>query len=274
MTKMDKIEKMRELGKGISEKLRLPTDPVAVKFIENPNEEIPDEVFRPSKAGKKMTLCQGFTMARRDGGNVGFTMEDNVCVASSLAHGWGEVEDEEMLKSQEIAGYHADAEAEAEIGLKRKWMPSGKFEGMLISPLNQTIAEPHVVLIYGNPGHMHHLIAALTYEGRVINSNFYSTGESCIKGLIETYLTGEPQVVIPGLGDRVNSAAGENEMCMGIPADLLEETNDNLLTSVWELVGKPISSLLPEVPEDLTPAWPYLRKKLSEGEEKQENSQS
>lgn len=52
-------------------------------------------------------------MARRDGENLGFTIEDNVCVASSLAHGWDEIEDDEMLKSQEIAGYHVDAEAEA-----------------------------------------------------------------------------------------------------------------------------------------------------------------
>lgn len=49
---------MKGLGKEISEKLRLPTDPVAVKFVENPDKEIPKEVFRPSKAGQKMTYAK------------------------------------------------------------------------------------------------------------------------------------------------------------------------------------------------------------------------
>jgi hypothetical protein len=48
---------------------------------------------------------------------------------------------------------------------------------------------------------------------------------------------------------------------MGIPAELIQETMENLLVGK---IGQPIAFLLPEVPENLTPAWPYLRKKLQE----------
>ncbi len=68
-------------------------------------------------------------------------------------------------------------------------------------------------------------------------------------------------MVIPGLGDRVNSMTGEDEMCMGIPVELIRETVDNLFPG---FIGQPVSSLLPDVPDNLTPAWPYLRKKLEE----------
>ena len=247
-------------GQSFYERLRLLTHPLAVRFIEDPA-EIPKGAFRPSNYGKKMTLCQGFTLSRRSGTTVAFTMEDNVCVASSLAHGWDELDIGLVLRSQELAGYYADMESLVKSGMTRQLMPPKKFKGMVISPLSTAEFEPHVALIYGNPVVMHHLISALSYHGHVINSNFYITGESCLKGLITPYILKAPQVVIPGLGDRVNSGTGEDEMCMGIPAELLQETVDNLLIG---MIGQPIAFLLPDVPENLTPAWPFLRDKLQE----------
>ena len=254
------LEIFREHGRTLYDKLRLLTHPLAIRFIEDVS-EIPQGAFRPSVFGKKMTLCQGFTLSRRSGATVAFTLEDNVCVASSLAHGWEELEIADVLKSQDLAHYYADMDSLVKSGMTRKLMPPKKFKGMLIAPLQKTGFEPHVLLIYGNPVVMHHLISALSFHGRVINSNFYITGESCLKGLITPYLTKEPQVVIPGLGDRINSMTGEDEMCMGIPAELLQETMENLLVGK---IGQPIAFLLPEVPENLTPAWPYLRQKLQE----------
>jgi uncharacterized protein (DUF169 family) len=260
MSEITGLETFREQGRTLYDKLRLLTHPLAIRFIEDVA-EIPKGAFRPSAFGKKMTLCQGFTLSRRSGATVAFTLEDNVCVASSLAHGWEELEIADVLKSQDLAHYYADMESLVKSGMTRKLMPPKQFKGMLIAPLQKTVFEPHVALIYGNPVVMHHLIAALSFHGRVINSNFYITGESCLKGLITPYLTKEPQVVIPGLGDRMNSMTGEDEMAMGIPAELLQETVDNLLVGK---IGHPVSSLLPDVPENLTPAWPYLRAKLKE----------
>jgi len=258
------LAKVREQGAELYDKLRTLTFPLGVRFLEH-GEDMPEGVFRPSAYGKSMTLCQGFTLARRSGASVGFTADDNVCLASTAAHGWKSVDPLDMLKSQEMAGYHAGPDAEAKVGMTRKMMPAGRFYGMVISPLPKTEVLPQVVLVYGNPTAIHHLIASLTYHGRVINSNFYSTGESCIKGLIETYLTDGPQVVIPGLGDRVTSMTGEDEMLMGIPAALLSEAVENLFAGK---IGQPVAFLMPDVPDNLTPAWPYLREKMSPDEEK------
>ncbi len=254
------LAKLREQGSAIYDKLRLLTHPLGIRFIEDLS-EIPRGAFRPSEYGKSMTLCQGFTLARRSGATVAFTMEDNVCVASSLGWGWDEVDAADFLKSQELPRYYASMEAFAKANVGRKTMPANKFMGAVMAPLSKVEFEPHVALIYGNPVVMHHLITALCYNGRVINSNFYITGESCHKGVVEPFLNKEPQVVIPGLGDRVNSMTGEDEMCMGIPAELIKEMVDNLFPA---MIKQPIAFLLPDVPDNLTPAWPYLRKKLEE----------
>jgi hypothetical protein len=60
---------------------------------------------------------------------------------------------------------------------------------------------------------------------------------------------------------------GEDEMCMGIPAELIPEMVDNLFPA---MIKQPIAFLLPDVPDNLTPAWPYLRKKLEEKRKKNE----
>jgi len=264
MSEKISMETYREYGRTLYDRLRLLTHPLGIRFVEDVS-EIPDGAFRPSAYGKSMTLCQGFTLSRRSGATVAFTMEDNVCVASSLAYGWEELNVADVLKSQELAKYYADMDSFVKANMSRKTMPPNKFKGAIMAPLSKAEFEPHVALIYGNPVIMHHLIAALCYHGRAISSNFYITGGSCIKGVVTPYLTKEPQVVIPGLGDRVTSMTGEDEMCMGIPAELIQETVDNLFPGKIE---QPISFLFPDVPENLTPAWSYLKEKLKEKEDK------
>ena len=65
-------------GEKIHDRLRLLTFPLAVRFIADPGKEIPANCFRPSVFGKRksMTLCQGFTLARRSGATVAFTKVD------------------------------------------------------------------------------------------------------------------------------------------------------------------------------------------------------
>ncbi|MGV9197517.1 MAG: DUF169 domain-containing protein [Promethearchaeia archaeon] len=76
------LEEYRNIGKQLSNKLRLLTIPVAIKFIED-YDEIPQEAQRPSKMGQKISLCQSFTMGRRWGAHVAMTYEDNVPTAAS-----------------------------------------------------------------------------------------------------------------------------------------------------------------------------------------------
>jgi len=66
----------RESGDFIQNNLRLKTFPVAVKFLKDKS-NFPDKTRQPSAVlGKRVTICQGVTMARVYGWTVGLTRED------------------------------------------------------------------------------------------------------------------------------------------------------------------------------------------------------
>jgi len=61
------IEDYQKVGEDIFHKLHLTTYPVAIKYIKDINTEIPEGHRRPIDSGKKMSICQAFTQARRFG---------------------------------------------------------------------------------------------------------------------------------------------------------------------------------------------------------------
>lgn len=69
------------------------TFPVAVKFMKD-KEPFPEKTRQPSVAmGKRITICQGVTMARNYGWMVGMTREDLICVPAAIAFGLSESSD-------------------------------------------------------------------------------------------------------------------------------------------------------------------------------------
>lgn len=269
---MKELEDYRKTGRELYDKLRLYTFPVAIKYVKDVS-EIPEGVTRPLKMGQKWSLCQAFTYARRWGGTVAMTAEDNFCVPSSALHQWVKVPFKDLYQSQIIQGWHKDEEAEKSIFSSYMAAFEGNLDkikdhkGFIVSPLTSTVIIPDVVLIYGNPAQMTHVIQALCYEGKYIpKSSFTGFAESCQKGALFPYLTGNPEIVLPGMGDRVFSGTTEDEMAIGIPADLLFYVVDNLFKSGGrQNMGQPIRSILASnLTERITPGFEFLAKKIEE----------
>jgi uncharacterized protein (DUF169 family) len=77
----------QESADFIQNNLRLKTFPVAVKFLEDKS-TFPEKTRQPSMVlGKRITICQGVTMARTYGWTVGLTKEDLICVPAMIAFG-------------------------------------------------------------------------------------------------------------------------------------------------------------------------------------------
>ncbi len=127
------------------------------------------------------------------------------------------------------------------------------------------IGVPEVILFYGDPSQMTHIIHALSYEGEYnIESKFLGYGESCIKGVLLPFLSGEPQVILPGTGDRTLGLTKEEEMAIGIPAELLFYVNKNLFKSggIFNM-RQPTRFIIGNIPEGMgPPAWNYLKRQL------------
>jgi hypothetical protein len=206
------------------------------------------------------------------------TGEDNFCLASSAAHRFVEVEPQDLVQSQVLNLWHKDLEAELKIAMHYKDLAEPEnaekmkdHGGMLVAPLMETAFVPDAVLVYGNPGQMTHVIQALAYEGEYITrSGFIGFGESCIKGALLPVLTGKPQYVSPGAGDRAFSGTTEDEVAMGLPGDLVFYVIENLFKTGGPFnTGCPIKTILPgQLNENMLPGWVHLRERLQEKGEK------
>jgi len=275
---MTELSEYRKAGQQLTEALRLYTDPVAIKYIKN-IDEIPPEARRPSARGQKWSLCQAFTYSRRWRMHVAMTSEDNFCVPATAAHRWEHVPMEDLIESQVRQGWHKDREAEERrfqffrdyVG-KENYEKMTQFKGFISSPLAETIVAPDSVLLYGDGVQITHIVQALSYEFKhPVMSSFEGFGESCQKGTLLPFLTGKPQVVIPGMGDRAFSGTTEQEIAIGIPGSLIFYTVENLFKAGGRLnMGQPVRTVLPNnITERITPGFAFMSDKIKEYKDRQ-----
>ncbi|MFX1378547.1 MAG: DUF169 domain-containing protein [Promethearchaeota archaeon] len=236
---MADLEHYKEIGNALINKLKLITYPVAVRLIE-PEEEVPTNVIKPlDMFGSEVAACLTYTWCSRSGFSFYLTKNDIGCKPISVGYfGLEQVTDtEDLYKAWEKkAAYKRNASLEKKSRESDAKLPYGQIKGLVISPLNQTIIKPHLVMIYVTPLILSHLILAATYDGDCITSKFNGMEASCKEGIIRTYLTNECQVVSPGMGDRVIAGVQDHEMIFSIPESKLELVVNNLF-----LAGKKIA---------------------------------
>ncbi len=268
---MNIIEDYKACGEKLYHQLHLSTYPVAIKYIKD-KDEIPENAVRPSIFGQKLALCQAFRQARSWGMTVAMTAEDNFCTPSTAIHRWMPVEIDDLIESQVKQGWHKDIDAEkrrfkALTGLLGNDYFSKPVDycGFVCAPLTQISFIPDAILIYGNGLQITHVIQALSYEHQHVPiSKFEGFEESCVKGGLLPFLTQQPEVVIPGAGDRSFGAVSDDEIAVGLPANLIFYVMDNLFKTGGVMnIGYPMKQILPmNLTEKLTPGFRYLWDKM------------
>ena len=265
---IEDIEKYQKAGKEIFNKLHLSTYPVAIKYIKSVD-EIPNGVKRPVDEGKKMCICQTFTMARRHGHTIAITAVDNFCTPSTVGHGWVQISKEEFVESQIRQGWHKDKKAEERRAERvyekqfNKVKDLGYF-GLISSPLLKTLVIPDSILIYGTGTKITNIIHALCFEHKkryLPSSSFEGFGESCGKGAFRPFLLQRPQIVIPGAGDRAFAGIQDHEIAIGFPANHIFYILKNLFkTGASQGIGFPARQLIPlGLDENITPGFKYMQ---------------
>ena len=237
----------------LKEALRLRTEPLGVAFPKDlaalPKTRRPSQVF-----GKKVTICQGVTMARVYGWSVGLTREDLVCIPGMLAFGFTPATDPILELGQlfcEVGFSKEMGPALKEVEALPRFAPD-EIAAVYLSPLERLDLDPEVVAVWGNPAQMMRLIQGANYSlGERISGDFSGRVE-CASYLIAPFRTGKFTVVIPGMGDRIFSMTQDDEMVISFPAPLLNE----LLTGLKE-AGRKIGARYPvTVYQNFTPAFP------------------
>lgn len=270
---MKRLDEFRKAGETIYTRLHLATYPIAVTYIRDES-EIPEGAFRPSRAGKTLSLCQAFTLSRKWGMHVAMTADDNFCTPATAFHEWVDISREDLIESQVRQGWHRDRAAEerridgARMLLRSKGEdPLADYCGFVSSPLMETTMVPHTVLIYGDGAQMTHMIHALCYEyTETVHSFFEGFGETCFKGGLLPFVLDSPQIVLPGMGDRAFAGIGDGELALGMPARSLSPLLEHLFASGGAMnMGYPVRTLMPmDITESITPGFQFLREKMNE----------
>jgi len=220
----------QESAEMIRNDLRLKTFPVAVKFLKD-KADFPEKTRRPSVVlEKRVTICQGVTMARSYGWTVGLAREDLICVPAMIAFGFSGADDPadtlgNLFCEVEFARNEQQGVAEVETMVR---LENDDCEAIVLAPLQKGLFDPDTIAFYGNPAQVMRLVQALVFQiGRRIAGNFGGKVE-CTEYLLAPYKTQAPRIAMPGMGDRIFSMTQDDEMVFSIPGNLLGELVEGL----------------------------------------------
>ena len=204
--------------------LRLRTEPLGVAFLSDAA-ALPEKTRRPSKIfKKKVTICQGVTMARVYGWPMGLTQDDLICIPGMLAFGFTPATDPLLELAQLFCevGFHQEmGPALKEVESIPHFAPQ-EIAALYLCPLERLALEPQVIVVYGNPAQLMRLINGVTFSlGERVSGDFSGKVE-CSSYLIGPHRTGQVRVTIPGMGDRIFSMTQDDELVVSFPARLLE----------------------------------------------------
>jgi uncharacterized protein (DUF169 family) len=215
-------------AEALNRLIRPLTFPIAVKLVRGAD-EFPERTRRPFKEmGFKTNVCVGMTMCRKYGWTVGMTADDNACPIAAYTYGWSEPEaaaKKALTDFMVVMKYAAseDAARTAMDAVEQIKLGRGRYAGVVFSPLERTRIEPDLVMIFCNPAQLMRLVHGATQEtGTAVQSTFSGRAGTCTEGLLQTFKTGKPRVVLPGNGDRVWAMVQDDEIAFAAPANWLD----------------------------------------------------
>jgi len=254
--------KYKESADFIQNNLRLKTFPIAVKFL-NDKSAFPEKTRQPlTVLGKRVTICQGVTMARTYGWTVGLTREDLICVPGMIAFGMSHAADPAETLGKlfcEVDFSRTEERGRKEVEEMVR-LENATYEAIVLAPLQKGLFDPDTAAFFGNPAQVMRMIQGLVFEeSRRISGSFGGKIE-CTEYLIAPHKTQSPRVAIPGMGDRIFSMTQDDEMVFSIPGILLEN-----LVSGLKNAGKKIGARYPVTfYQNFQPEFPKPYKELGD----------
>ncbi len=218
---MRKLKNWKEVYDILMEKLRLRTDPVAVKYFKSFDAETRGELrrMRFRRPREPLAVCQVVTLVRTQGGSFYFTAEDMACVIGSAVLGLCEMDIDKVVavisrKTRELS--HKFLEEIPKI-------PRGEVEAVACAPLKKASFDPDQVLIYCVPAQALRVFAACIQESTYSPSfKFGAEVGVCAEVMARGYITKQMSFSMPCFGERTSCFSEDDEVIVGIPFNLLE----------------------------------------------------
>ena len=210
-----------EIAETLKTALDLRGSPVAVKLAKTPD-GIPEGV---GPIEETVRHCQMISRARLNGEIFYATAEKHVCMGG----GWA-------LGLKELTPSRRSGEFYYKLGKFESWaacmrtiqqvphVPELETYATVYAPLEKTPFDPHVVVIVASPRAMLKLAQTTLYLlGGRIESTMSGIQSVCADATALPYLSGKINYSLGCDGSRRFSGIEDNELVMGIPAELLPE---------------------------------------------------
>lgn len=174
-----------------------------------------------------VTGCNIFSLARLHGLSLVATADDIKCSAIAI-FGFTQYS-EEFVKwySDFIGRRYAKTPQVAEKSIRAfPRLDYGRFSAIMVSPLEKTEVKPDIVMIYMNAAQVNQVLLGLFKRSDQGMTFDFTVGEpvsTCSYGIVKAYNTQEPQLVIPGTGDRQHGMTQDDELAFVIPVEKLSE---------------------------------------------------
>lgn len=209
--------------------LGLEGSPVAVKLAKSP-EELPEGI---KEISEEMRHCQMVLKARHEGDIFYATVKQHLCMGGAWALGLRELTP--SLKSGEFYYKLGKFGSWASSLRTMQQVPFVHLPGELAppthatvyAPLEKTPFDPHVVVIFAQPRMMLKLAQSIMYrKGGRLNFSMAGIQSVCADTVALPYMTGAANFSMGCDGSRKFSGIPDEEMVMGIPAEMLSEVVD------------------------------------------------
>ena len=210
-----------EAAETLKTVLGLKGSPVAIKFAAS-KEEIPAGM---QELDKTIRHCSMVNLARSEGKIFYATSGKHECNGGAWSLGLREITP--TLKSGEF--YFKLGKFDSAAACKRTidkvpHLGSGDTFATLYAPLEKTPFTPHVVMIVTTPRNMLKLAQSSLFRlGGRIYAEFSGIQSVCSDATAQTYLTGRPNFSLGCDGSRKFSGIADDELVMGLPAEILPE---------------------------------------------------
>ncbi len=208
-----------EISETLKKYLGLTGSPVAIKLAKS-KEGIPEGL---TEIPETVRHCQMVNLARKDGKIFFATSEKHQCAGGAWALGLREITP--SLRSGEF--YYKLGKFASWAACKRTidripHLDTRETYAPIYAPLEKTPFSPHVVLIVAPPRAMLKLAqSSLFHLGGRLTAKMAGIQSVCSDATAQTYLSGKLNVSLGCDGSRKFSGIADDEMVMGIPAELL-----------------------------------------------------
>lgn len=210
-------------AKELERLVRLNTYPLAVKLLKS-EKDIPETAKRPVRDfGHHLSLCQAFSMSRREGTSVAMLKEDMWCFEPVVGFG---LEKPPLRFLEGHNRFPQDVETlDAGANFARNFprLEVGKYIGIISAPLEAVDFEPDLVMMYCTSTQLTLLLLGIAYKDGYDVTCTLSGHAACVYSVVPVLQTGKCQVALPCRGDRYAAGTQDHELIFSVPCDRLDD---------------------------------------------------